>query len=137
MKKVLAIIAGVISGFLMVFIGDAIVHAINPPPLGLNYMDKNVMLNYVKTIPQYILVIMTLFWILSSFVGGLVTAVIVRIEWKSAALTTGGILLAAALLNLVMTAPAHPMWMWIVALVGYLPAALLGAWIIRKKKATT
>jgi hypothetical protein len=132
-KKILAIIAGVITGFLIVFIGDATVHAINPPPLGLNYMDKNVMVNYVATIPTWVLVVMVIFWMLSAFTAGVVAGVIDKPEWKSCSLITGSILLAAALLNLIMTAPSHPMWMWIAALVGYVPAALLGGWLMRPK----
>ena len=132
-KKILAIIAGVVTGFIIVFIGDATVHAMNPPPLGLNYMDKNLMMDYVAHIPKYVLVILVIFWMLSAFTGGLVAAVINKVEWKFCALITGSILLAAALLNLVLTAPSHPMWMWIAALVGYIPAALLGGWMMRPK----
>src|SRR3954468_18168648 len=104
-KKILAIIAGVITGFIIVFIGDATVKAMYPPPLGLNYMDKNLMMDYVARIPKYVLVILVIFWMLSAFTGGLVAAFINKAEWKSCALITGSILLAAALLNLVMTAP--------------------------------
>jgi hypothetical protein len=131
-KKILAIIAGVITGFIIVFIGDATVHAINPPPLGLNYMDKNVMMNYVANIPVYVLVIMCIFWLLSAFTGGLVASVIRKSEWRFCALVTGGILLAAAILNLALV--PHPIWMWAVALIGYLPMALLGGSLVRRKK---
>lgn len=61
MKKVISIVAGVITGFVVVFIGDATAHAINPPPLGINFMDKNVMLAYVASIPTYVMVIMVIF----------------------------------------------------------------------------
>lgn len=130
-RKILAIIAGVVTGFIIVFIGDATVRAVDPPPLGLNYMDKNVMMDYITTIPTYVLVIMVLFWMISAFTGGLVSAVICKREWRSCALITGSILLASALLNLIMTAPAHPAWMWIAALAGYVPAALLGGYLVR------
>src|SRR5688572_15722228 len=134
-RKILAIIAGVITGFIIVFIGDATVHAMDPPPMGLNYMDKNVMKDYVASIPMYILVIMCIFWLLSAFTGGLVAALIKRSEWRFCALVTGGILLAAAILNLALV--PHPMWMWIVALVGYLPAALIGGSLVSPKVGTT
>lgn len=88
MKKVISIILGVITGFVIVFIGDATTHALNPPPLGLNFMDKNVMMAYVATIPTYIMIIMMLFWIVSSFMGGLVAARLNRNEWKRSGLIT-------------------------------------------------
>ena len=134
MKKVLAIIAGVVSGFLIVFVGDAVIHALHPMPLGLNYMDKTVMMNYVENIPKYLLVMMVCFWALSAFIGGLVATLIEKVQWKSACMSTGGILLAAAMLNLIMTAPSHPLWMWVAALVLYLPSALLGGWLIARKR---
>lgn len=97
MKKVFSIVAGVTTGFVIIFMGDASTHALHPVPLGLNYMDKNVMLNYIAGIPTYIMVLMLIFWLLSSFFGGMVAARLYRMEWKKSALTTGGILMAATL----------------------------------------
>lgn len=133
MKKVFSIVAGVTTGFVIVFMGDASTHALHPVPLGLNYMDKNVMLDYIATIPTYIRVIMMAFWLLSSFFGGMVSARLYRAEWKKSALTTGCILMAASLLNLIMTTPAHPTWMWIGALAGYIPLAFIGGWLVKEK----
>jgi hypothetical protein len=131
MKKVLSIIAGVITGFVIVFIGDAVSHSLNPMPVGLNYMDKSVMVAYVASIPTYVLVIMVIFWMLSSFLGGMLAARINRPEWKRACLVTGAILMAAALLNLALI--PHPLWMWIAALIGYIPMAYLGGMLVKPK----
>jgi ABC-type Na+ efflux pump permease subunit len=133
MKKVISVIIGVATGFVIVYVGDATCHAMHPMPAGLNLMDKNVLLEYVSTIPKYILIIMSCFWMLSAYFGGLVCSIIAKEHWKSASLSTGAILMAASLLNLIMTAPAHPLWMWIVALAGYVPIAFLGAWVARRK----
>lgn len=133
MKRIIGIVAGVACGFMVVFAGDAITHSLHPVPYGLNYADKAAMLDYIAGIPMYILVLMTIFWLLSSFFGGVVSAVITRAEWKRSSLTTGAILMAAALLNLIMTIPAHPLWMWLAAIAGYVPAALLGGWLTGKK----
>lgn len=131
MKKVISIVAGVITGFVCVFIGDATTHAINPPPLGINFMDKNVMQAYVASIPTYVLVIMAIFWLCSSFLGGLVAARINRAEWKRSALITGSVLMAAGVFN--MTLIPHPLWTWITVLAGYIPAAFIGGWLQQPK----
>jgi hypothetical protein len=133
MKRVLAVIAGVITGFVVIFVGDATAHSLHPMPLGLNHMDKNVMLNYIAGIPKYVMVVLVVFWLLSAFLGGLVAGFLFKSQWRSAAATTGAILLAANLLNLIMTAPAHPVWMWICAIAGILPFAFIGGWIVRPK----
>lgn len=130
MRKILSVVTGVVAGIAIVFVGDATIHAINPPPVGLNYLDKNVMVAYVAGIPTYVLVIMLLFWMLSSFTGGLLAGWINRPEWKSSAMITGGILLAAAVLNMVLV--SHPLWIWIAALVLYLPSAMLGGWLVNR-----
>ncbi len=134
MKKVISIIAGVITGFVIVFVGDSTSHAINPPPIGLNFMDKNVMLAYVASIPTYVLVIMMFFWLFSSFMGGMVAGRINRVEWKRSGVITGAILMAAAILNMALI--PHPLWMWITALIGYIPAAFIGAWMVKPKPET-
>jgi hypothetical protein len=129
MKKILAIVAGVVTGFIVTFIGDATVHAIHPLPSGLNFMDKSVMTTYIASIPTYVFVIMIIFWALSAFFGGMLAARICRPEWKRVSLSTGAILMAAAILNLIMI--SHPLWLWVVTLLIYLPAAFLGGWLVR------
>lgn len=135
MKKVISIVAGVAAGFVIVFIGDATTHSLYPPPLGLNYMDKNVMMDYISKIPGYIMVIMTIFWLLSSFLGGMLAARINRVEWKQSAVITGSILMAASILNLIMI--SHPKWMWLAVFVGYIPAAFIGGWLVKEKPIPT
>jgi hypothetical protein len=131
MKRVFSIVAGVIAGFAIVFMGDATTHSLSPLPKGLDYSNRNEMRDYIASIPMYVLIIMVIFWLASSFLGAMLTARINRQEWKRAALTTGGILMAASILNLALL--PHPLWMWIAAIVGYLPAALLGAWLVKPK----
>lgn len=132
MKKVIAIISGVIIGFVMVFVGDATSNSLHPMPVSINMLDKAALLEYVKTIPLYVLIVLSIFWILSAFFGGMITGLLSKEQWKSASMTTGAILMAATLLNLIMTAPLHPLWMWVVTGAGYLPFALIGAWIVRR-----
>lgn len=126
MKKALSVITGVITGIVIVFIGDATSHSVNHITGNADITGSN-----VSHIPMYVLVVMVGFWLLSAFLGGLVAARLNRIVWKRNALVTGGILLAAALLNLISM--THPAWIWIAVLVGYIPAALLGGWLVRPK----
>lgn len=129
MKRVFAIIAGVAAGFAIIFIGDATTHALSPLPRGLDYSNRDEMRDYIAGIPMYVLIIMVIFWLSSSFLGAMLASRINRPEWKRTSLICGGILMAAAIFNLA-TLP-HPAWMWISALVGYIPAALLGGWLAR------
>lgn len=129
MKRVFAIIIGVVAGFAIIFIGDATTHALSPLPHGLDYTNRAEMREYIASVPLYVLIIMVIFWLASSFLGAMLASRLHRIEWKRTSLITGGILMAAAILNLAML--PHPGWMWISALAGYIPAALLGGWLVR------
>jgi len=131
MKKVLAVVVGVVAGFAIVFIGDATSHSLSPLPKGLDYTNRDEMRVYIESIPISVLIIMVIFWLASSFLGAMLAARINRANWKRTALITGGILMAAAILNLAML--PHPGWMWVVALVGYIPAAFFGGWLVRAK----
>jgi hypothetical protein len=131
MKKVLAVIVGIITGFAIVFIGDATTNALSPAPSGLDYKNRDVMRDYILSIPMYVMVIMVIFWLGSSFLGAMLASRLNRSDWKRTSIITGSILMAAALLNLIML--PHPLWLWIVVAVGYVPAALLGGWLVRPK----
>lgn len=131
MKRVFAIITGIVAGFAIIFIGDATTHALSPLPRGLDYSNRDEMRDYINGIPLYVLIIMVIFWLASSFLGAMLASRLNRAEWKRTSLIAGGILLAAAILNLAMM--PHPGWMWIVAVAGYIPAALLGGWLVRPK----
>jgi len=131
MKRLFAIILGVVAGIAIVFIGDSTCKALSPLPKGLDSGNRDEMRIFIDSIPIYVLVIMTIFWLGSSFLGAMLAVKINRVYWKQTALITGGILLALALLNLIMT--PHPAWMWLAALMGYLPVALLGGYLARPK----
>ena len=124
MRNILAVVVGVVIGFIIVFIGDATTHKLNPANDGINEMDKETLKAYIEGMPMYVTVIMVLFWAIAAFVGGFVAAKINKVNWKNVSSITGGILLAATILNLVMV--THPVWMWIAALALILPAAFLG-----------
>lgn len=132
MKKVFPIIIGVVVGFTIVFIGDSVTHRLYPPPAGINFMDKTALDAFVASIPTYVLVIMFLFWMLSSFLGGLVAARFNRVDWKKKSIITGSILMAAALLNMIMI--PHPLWMLIASVILYMPVSFLGGWMVKPKK---
>jgi hypothetical protein len=132
LRRILSVIAGLLAGFAIIFIGDGTTHKLHPPPPGLMDMDRAAFGDYVMAIPDYVLVIMFIFWLLSSFLGGMVTTAIARPNWKGPALVTGAILMAAALTNLAMI--HHPTWMIIGTILGYLPAAYLGGYLVRGRK---
>jgi hypothetical protein len=124
LRKILGVVAGLLTGVIVVYIGDATSHRLYPPPPNIADMGRTALGEFVMTIPTYILVIMLLFWMLSTFLGALVTSLITRPKWRTPSMITGAILMAASITNMAFI--PHPTWMLIAAIVLYLPAAYFG-----------
>jgi hypothetical protein len=129
-RRIISVILGVITGIIIVSIGDAITHALHPVPQDVSHMDKQQLREYVAGIPGYILFVMFLFWLLSAFCAGFVTARVNRLVWRVPSAITGGILMLAAILNMIFI--PHPIWMWIGAILFYVPLSWLGGYIAVK-----
>ncbi len=132
LRRIISVVIGVIIGFVVIFVGDSVCMRLYSPPTGLSPMDQTNFNAYVSSIPNYVMVIMFLFWMLSTFFGGMVSALINQPGWKNSALITGSILLAASILNMINI--SHPMWMVVAAVIFYIPMAYLGALIVSKSR---
>jgi hypothetical protein len=132
MKNVLAVICGVIAGVAIVFTGDSITHAAYPPPASLNANDNAQINAYVSSAPFHIMLAMIIFWLLSSFIGGLTAALINRQQHKKVSTITGSILLAAAIINMMII--PHPLWMWAISALLYIPVARTGGNIVGRER---
>lgn len=124
LKRILSIILGSITGVIIVMIGDALTHYIYPLPEGLDYSNKEILIEIMSYIPNTALIIMLAFWLISSFFGGFVAAKINPQSWKFSAIITSSILLGAASLNMFML--PHPLWMVVSAVILYIPSGYLG-----------
>jgi hypothetical protein len=132
LRRIISVVIGVIIGIVIIFIGDSVCMRLHSPPPGLNPMDLVNFNAYVNSIPSYVMAIMFFFWMLSTFLGGMVAALINQPGWKNSALITGSILLAASILNMINI--SHPMWMVVAAVIFYIPMAYLGALIVSKSR---
>lgn len=118
---VLRIIIGVIVGFALglgvVIGGDALNHALFPPPSLDQWAE------YVRTAPVQALIGLPIAYILAAFVAAFVAAKIARRAW--AGWIAGGFLTGATFVNLF--AITHPTWMIAVCVVGAPLAVWFGA----------
>jgi hypothetical protein len=77
MNSTPAQIADVITELILVFIGDALTKSIYPPPLGLNYRNKNIAMDFIPHIPISAFIIMASFFLFRAFAGGILSGLIV------------------------------------------------------------
>ena len=123
-SRILAIIAGVITAGITVFVLESLSHLIYPPPENIDLTDYEALKEAVKGMPTGALVSVLLAWMISGIVGGFVGGKIDSINWKQNSIIIGLILLLFAIFNLYMV--PHPLWMTVIAVVGYVPMAIWG-----------
>lgn len=124
LKRIAAVLAGVFSGIIIVYAGDACTHILFPPPSGIDFRDHDQLIQLIANMPTHVFLIMLVFWLLASFTGGFVAGKINKQGWKVSSLITGTILLAATVMNFFII--PHPVWMIIATVLLFLPAAYFG-----------
>ena len=128
-RSILAVVAGLVSAFVVVAAVESIGHAVIPAPEGVDLTDHEAIRGAMTqgAIPIGALVFVVAAWTIAALAGGWVAARTARTRrnflthWSSAPFLTATI---AMLLHL-----PHPLWMWVVAMIEVLPLAYLGGWL--------
>ncbi|MGZ3921615.1 MAG: hypothetical protein ACXVNO_03530 [Bacteroidia bacterium] len=123
-RKILSVIAGVLTGILLIFVGEGASHSFFPPPQNIDFHNKEAFTAYVTSIPPQVFTLILAFWLLAAFFAGFVSSKINKANWKRSSIITGTILLAGTILNLFMI--PHPIWIIISAVLLTIPAAYFG-----------
>src|SRR3954471_19427179 len=123
-KRILAVLAGVIIAFIIIFLLENLWKVIYPPPAGFNMEDKAAWSQLMKTMPTGALWCLVLGYAVGSFAGGFVASRIAPERKIRAGITVGIIVMAGGIGNLVMI--EHPLWFIIVSNLVYIPFAFLG-----------
>ena len=87
----------------------------------------------MQDIPAGALWFVLLAWALGSFAGGWLATLLAKHRSRMHALIVGGVLLLAGVVNMLML--PHPTWFRIVGVLLFLPAACLGASLVRREAA--
>ncbi|MEO8082826.1 MAG: hypothetical protein ABI780_03325 [Ardenticatenales bacterium] len=139
-RSVLAVIAGVIIGSLVVGLIEGANVLLFPPPAGMRYDDPVAMGAYMAHLPITAYAVVGLGWMLGALAGGAAAARVAGRKMAVHGLLVGVILAVASVMNLVdPSLPAHPVWMWAMALLaapmGWL-GGWLGAWLVARRMRT-
>jgi hypothetical protein len=122
LRRVLAAIAGLIVGGIVVMIVETFGHRMYPPPPGLDMNNMEALRAAAANAPTGARAAVVVAWALGSFAGGLTAGRIGR--HIIPALAVGGILMLGGIFNLA-TIPS-PIWMWVAGILVFLPAAFAG-----------
>ena len=129
-RSILAVIAGVVFGGILVWAVEKIGHAVYPLPEGFDPTDMEQLKVIVQQLPVGALLFVLLAWAVGSLGGGALAAWLARRAGVNHALIVGGILMLFSIINMFMI--PHPTWFWIAGLLVFLPAAYLGARIAER-----
>lgn len=123
-RQIVAVLLGVITASIVVLAGDSLAQWMYPVDETWDKSDPNTILRYIEQVDGSALVIMVVGWLLSSFTGGMVAAYLAPKQAARVSVITGFILFIGAAINLYLI--PHPLWMTIIAILGYLPCARIG-----------
>lgn len=125
MRKLLAVLLGLVVAFALVALIEAAGHIVYPPPPDLDFTDTVALTEYLQLMPVGALFFPLAAWTLAALAGGLVACRIAGEKPLLFATVVGAVVMAATIVNLVML--PHPTWVSISAIVGITLAIFLAA----------
>ncbi len=131
-RSILAIAAGLITAFVVIFVIEAIGHVFYPPPPDADMRNQETVKNLMENAPAGSLIIVLVGWALGSFVGGVVSSHIASGNKVIHSIIVGALLMVSGIANMIML--PHPLWMWIFGLMIFIPFAYLGNRFLNKNK---
>ena len=133
MKRILPVLAGVLTGMLVIFVIETLGHMVYPIEMNLETATPEAKADFLKHIPPAAIAIVIIAWALGAMGAGIVSTLISKDNSSEfyPALKSGGILLGFGIINMIMI--PHPIWFWIAGILVYLPFAWLGYKIAVRK----
>jgi 4-hydroxybenzoate polyprenyltransferase len=132
-RSILAVVAGLVLGVVIIAAVEYMSHMVYPPPPGLDMKDPEAMKAMVANLPVGALLFLLLAWALGSFGGGWLAARLSQRLQTRHAMIVGALLMLAGIMNMIMI--PHPAWLWVLGIAVYLPAAYLGARLVKVRQA--
>lgn len=128
LRFTLAVIAGVVSGGIIVAGVEAMGHFFFPPPEELSF---DAICEYLKSAPLMALIFPLIGWTAGAITAGLIAKLIYRTNNKPAFIA-GLIQLVFVLINLIVIG-CHPLWMEVIGALLPVPMAMLGSRLIASR----
>lgn len=124
-RNIAAVLAGVVTAFVLILVVEKLGHLIYPPPADLDFSDPEAIRPYMATLPFVALLFPMIAWVVGAFAGSLLASKIGTANPLLFAGIVGGLVLAATIANLIMI--PHPVWFSIVSLIAIAASAWFAA----------
>jgi hypothetical protein len=123
LRRIGAVIVGLIVAFLLVYAAEGIAHKIYPPPAGANMQDMTQVKAYIAKLPLSAMLVVLTGWLIATFVATWLAARIAGTPVPG--YVVGALLLCAGIANAFMI--PQPIWFSIASFVIYIGATWVGA----------
>lgn len=127
LRNILSVVCGVITGFIVIILGQGIMHAVNPLPAGVDLQNTESLKAFIENAPASLHLGILGIYAFACFLGGMVASIIAADKKITKAITLGGIFMGLGIFNLVSV--SHPMWVILCSLFAFLPFAYAGGMI--------
>ena len=134
-RAILGVLAGLVAMFLVIMGIEYVGHVVYPPPPGLNPMVTEDLAAIMASQPAAAKAFVVVAWVVGAFIGGWVAAKVSR-SYPRAAAVIVALMVVAGVVGMILQLPGHPRWMAALGLLLPIPAALLGARLVRPRPAT-
>lgn len=108
LRKISAVLLGVVVASATVMLVEWLGHQVYPPPPGLNFKDPVQLQQYTSSLPLGAFLFILLGWLLGTLCGGLAACYVAREKPLVFASIIGAVMLAATITNLILI--PHPTW---------------------------
>jgi MFS family permease len=124
-RSILAVLAGVIVGGVLIAAVEAVSSVVYPLPPGVDHHDYESLRQHVEQLPLGAFLFVLAAWAIGTFAGAWVAASLATRARFVHGLVVGAFFLLAGVLNMLMI--PHPAWMWAGALLVFVVCSYLGA----------
>jgi hypothetical protein len=123
LRRIGAVVLGVITAVILVQVAEFGVHSIYPPPPGTNVHDMNAVKTFVAKLPTPAFVLVLFGWLVATLAGTFIAAKIGRTAVT--AYIVGALLLCGGIVNAFVI--PQPLWFTIASFVIYIGGTIVGA----------
>lgn len=127
-RKILAVVVALIAATAIIMIVEMLNSFVLPPPKADIVSDPAKLKEYMANGPAMAYIVVLVGYFLGSLAGGFIVKNMSRREspGMGMAIFIGGVLTLFGIANMVML-PGQPLWFMVLALLTFIPSALLGA----------
>lgn len=130
-RKILAVIGGLVSGGIVITLVEMIARQLHPLPEGIKMDDFAALAEHASKAPLVAQIAILIGYALGAMTAGFVATIIAKDGKKIYALIGAILFIISTVINLSMI--ETPIWFWIIALLLWVPLALFGNRLASKK----